>query len=304
LIDAHNMSEGDQAQKGPVKEHNDGDRPFEVRPKNTTKLQIKNLQTGTTKEDLHDLCRRFGQIVALDLNPKGTLGLVTFSKADEAQLAIHKLDGTSYRGFPLRVSYWKEFVPKKGEGEQTASTTPITNKAATTVNANTSSTATSSTTTTSTPKQPEIKPAEPKPRFAQQQKQIVKPKQPAAFNVPKEQKAEQPPPEAQQPQQTTPQEEEKPTQPQQKEAQQKEQQAQGKQGKKGKNKQGKNGQQQAPTEVRYKLNVEKTIIHSSDPTKPETQNYAVSVSHQQYLDYIIPLLKEIQVQKEKDSEHK
>ena len=94
------MSEPQAAKKEKKVEQNTGDkeegdrereRNFEPRPKNTTKLQIKNLHYGTTKEDLNELCRRFGSVTALEV--KGTNGFVTFAKADEASLAIHKLEG-------------------------------------------------------------------------------------------------------------------------------------------------------------------------------------------------------------------
>lgn len=87
------MSEGEQVsnQKTQVKkEDHQEERSFEPRPKNTTKLQIRNLQ-GTTKEDLHDLCRRYGSIVSCEVNKAS--GFVTFSKPDEAQLALSQLDG-------------------------------------------------------------------------------------------------------------------------------------------------------------------------------------------------------------------
>lgn len=92
------MSEGEQVaaqrtQQPKQGEHNE-ERSFEPRPKNTTKLQIKALPYGTTKDDLTDLCRRYGQITAIEA--KGTQGFVTFFKPDEAQLAIHKLDGIKH----------------------------------------------------------------------------------------------------------------------------------------------------------------------------------------------------------------
>lgn len=83
--------EGEQVAKTQKQGEHTEERSFEPRPKNTTKLQIKALPYGTTKEDLTDLCRRYGQIVAIEA--KGTQGFVTFFKGDEAQLAIHKLDG-------------------------------------------------------------------------------------------------------------------------------------------------------------------------------------------------------------------
>jgi RNA recognition motif-containing protein len=268
------MSDGGEqvAQKTQTKqgEHTE-ERSFERRPVNTTKLQIKALPYNTTKDDLTELCRRYGQITAVEA--KGTMGFVTFFKADEAQLAIHKLDGTAYRGFTLRVAYAKEPFPTKKPED-----------------ANKTTTTTTTTTTTST-KATEVKPAaepENKPRFAQQQKIVQKPKVSTSFNQPKEQpKAEEPKAE---------------TQPQQ------QQQQQGK-GKKGKGKQqqqqqqGKGAQNQPAVakEVRtYKVTVEKIIVSAGD-TKQE-EGFTFSVSHQQYLDHIIPLLKDIQAQKEKEKE--
>jgi RNA recognition motif-containing protein len=90
------MSEGEQVaqttQKGQGKQQDqEQERSYEPRPKNTTKLQIKNLQYNTPREEVNELCRRYGTITLLEV--KGTSAFVTFSKADEAQLAIHKLEG-------------------------------------------------------------------------------------------------------------------------------------------------------------------------------------------------------------------
>jgi len=261
-----------QQQKGTAqtkdqKEHIE--RDYVERPKNTTKLQIKNLQFGTTKEDLHDLCRRFGQIVALEA--KGTSGFVTYYKPDEAQLAIYTLDGYSYRGFILRVQFAREPLPQKTkDGESTVTNTTSTS---------TTTTTTASSATTKTDAKPTVNPVvENKPRFAQQQ-QLAKPKQTTTFV---QQPKEQPQNQNQQ-------------NPNQKGGKKKGQQNQQNQQNKGKN------QKPEPVkEVRtYRVSVEKTVINAGDQKE---EGFTFPISHQQYLDYIIPLLKDIQTQKEKEKE--
>jgi len=231
-----------------------GDRPFEPRPKNVLKLQIRGLQYDTTKDDLQDLCRRFGQITLCEV--KGTQGFVTFFKPDEAQLAIHKLDGTQYKGYTLKVAYAKEPFPQTTKKPETVVET----------------------------KPEAAEPEKPKGSFAQQQK-VVKPKQPAPVSKPKTELKEESKQEAK------PQDLELPQQ------QQQQQQGKGK-GKKGNAK----AQNQAPNQAKeirtYRVTVEKTTTTGAD-TKQE-EGFTFSISHQQYLDYVIPLLRSIQAQKEKE----
>jgi hypothetical protein len=49
----------------------------------------------------------------------------------------------------------------------------------------------------------------------------------------------------------------------------------------------------------YKVSVEKTVINEGDKKE---EGFTFSVSHQQYLDYIIPLLKDIQGKKEQEKQ--
>jgi RNA recognition motif-containing protein len=257
------------------------EREYVERPKNTTKLQIKNLQFGTTKEDLHDLCRRFGQIVALEA--KGTSGFVTYYKPDEAQLAIYTLDGYSYRGFILRVQFAREPLPQKSkDGESTVTNTTSTSASTSTSTSTSTTTTTTTTTATSATTKTDAKPTatpvvENKPRFAQQQ-QLAKPKQTTTFvQQPKEQPQNQ--------------NQQNPNQKGKKKGQQNQQNQQNK---------GKNQKPEPVKEVRtYRVSVEKTVINAGDQKE---EGFTFPISHQQYLDYIIPLLKDIQTQKEKEKE--
>jgi len=263
------MSEAEQVvnQKAQTKkEEPQEERQFEVRPKNTTKLQIRNLQFGTSKEDLHDLCRRFGTIVNCEVNKSS--GFVTYAKADEAQLALSQLDAQAFRGYTLRVQYAREPLPSK---DKKAEETPST-----------ASTTTATTTTTSAA--PVKKLEEKKLTFAQQQ-QLAKAKPQApkqTFTQPKET------PKQVEPEQTQTQNQNQQQQGKGKKKQQQQQQQQ--QPQKGQQ------QQQQPTELRtYKVSVEKTVINEGDKKE---EGFTFSVNHQQYLDYIIPLLKDISSKKE------
>jgi len=103
------MSEGGQQtqEKASYQQQDRGERP----PRNTTKLQIANLRDANTVDDIKELCRRFGQTTQIVI--AGSNGFVTFSKPDEAQLALYSLNGQNYHGFQLRVSFARE--PKTGK---------------------------------------------------------------------------------------------------------------------------------------------------------------------------------------------
>jgi RNA recognition motif-containing protein len=259
------------------KEEPQEERQYEARPKNTTKLQIRNLQFGTSKEDLHDLGRRFGTIVLCEVN-KGN-GFITYAKPDEAQLALSQLDALSFRGYTLRVQFAREPLPSKDK--KTAEDTPTT----------TTATTTTTTTTTTAGQKPEAKKEEKKLTFAQQQ-QLAKSK-PQAPKQTFTQPAETPKVEQTQNNNNN----------QQGKGQQQQQQGQGKKkGQQQQNKQQQQQQQQAEAkknELRsYKVSVEKTVLQEGDKKE---EGFTFSVNHQQYLDYIIPLLKDIQSKKEQEN---
>jgi len=96
------------------------ERQWQDRPKNTTKLHIRNLPYDVNKEDVAELCRRYGTFTQLEI--KGTNGFVTFSKPDEATTAIYDLlnVNTTFKGFKLNVSYAKERLPDKQDTKQEA----------------------------------------------------------------------------------------------------------------------------------------------------------------------------------------
>jgi len=254
-------------------ERPEGDRPYVERIKNTTKLQIKSLPFGTTKDELHDLCRRFGTIVTIEVVQQKGTAYVTFSKADEAQLAIYTLNGHPYKSCPLLVTMARDTIVKpeiKSEKEATPAPTVTAPK-----------------------------PGEKKPSFAQQQ-QVVKPKNPnqkPSFNAT-------PQPESAKPETSEGNKAQPAKQQQQQPQQSQQQQQQGKKGAKGKNQQtGKGQSQSAPKEVKtFKVSVEKTTTTNNNEVREE--GFSFQVSHQQYLDYIIPLLKEIQQEKEKENKAK
>jgi len=75
-----------------------------------SKLYIGNLSFNTTEDGLRNAFGPFGDItdvyVAMDREtgrPRG-FAFITFSKAEEAQAAIAKLDGTDLDGRALKVS--------------------------------------------------------------------------------------------------------------------------------------------------------------------------------------------------------
>lgn len=89
-------------------------------------LYVKNLDPTVDNNDLFNIFRKYGRIVSARVmtNPhtgqsKG-YGFVSFSKPEEANLALNEMDGVQYRSKPMVVAYHE---PKKPRQEKSTSTT-------------------------------------------------------------------------------------------------------------------------------------------------------------------------------------
>jgi len=67
------------------------------------KLYVGNLYLRVTKEQLRDLCSRFGQVQHVDLIEGSGYAYVEMSSHDEVEQAVKALDGVEFRERVLRV---------------------------------------------------------------------------------------------------------------------------------------------------------------------------------------------------------
>ncbi len=74
------------------------------------KLFVGNLNFETTKEEINTLFSAFGTVKAISLRPKKGFAFVEMSKPEEAEAALLKLDQSSFKDRPLRISLE---MPKK-----------------------------------------------------------------------------------------------------------------------------------------------------------------------------------------------
>lgn len=89
-------------------------------------LYVKNLDPTVDNTDLFNIFRKFGRIVSARVmsNPLNQLskgyGFVSYSKPEEAQLALEEMNGYYFRTKPMIVAYHE---PKKPRQEKSTSTT-------------------------------------------------------------------------------------------------------------------------------------------------------------------------------------
>jgi len=79
-----------------------------------TSIYIGNLPNDITKNDLHDLCSRFGTIKETEIIPRRGIAFVKFKTKDDAAAAIYMLNGKSYYGETIFV----EWARPKPEDEE------------------------------------------------------------------------------------------------------------------------------------------------------------------------------------------
>jgi RNA recognition motif-containing protein len=78
------------------------------------RLFIRGIPTHTTKEEIQELCSRFGKVTSVDVLPQKQFGFVTFSSKEEATLAVYGIQQQIFKGNYLQVDWAK----KKGKDEK------------------------------------------------------------------------------------------------------------------------------------------------------------------------------------------
>jgi len=96
-----------------------GDKPEPVL--NKKRVHIRHLPYDTNRAQLEELCAPLGRVT--NVETKKGYGFVTFESTDDAEFAIYRLNGKSWRDHDLQAEYAKDVSktappPKKFAGEK------------------------------------------------------------------------------------------------------------------------------------------------------------------------------------------
>jgi RNA recognition motif-containing protein len=92
------------------------------------RLFIRGIPFHTTKEEIQELCSRFGKVSSVDVIPQKQFGFVTFAAKEEATLAVYGLQQQLFKGAYLQVDW-----AKKRKDEEKKDTAKSVNAAGTAV---------------------------------------------------------------------------------------------------------------------------------------------------------------------------
>jgi RNA recognition motif-containing protein len=79
------------------------------------KLQVANFDLDTTVGELKELFEEHGKVKQVEIKDGGGLGFVDMFKKSEAKKAQEALDGSDFKGQPLKVEEARSF---KGGGRR------------------------------------------------------------------------------------------------------------------------------------------------------------------------------------------
>jgi RNA recognition motif-containing protein len=91
------------------------------KPDSGIRLFIRGIPFHTTKDEIQELCSRFGKVTSVDVIPQKQFGFVTFSSKEEATLAVYGIQQQIFKGTYLQVDWAKKKNLKKDEKDKDSS---------------------------------------------------------------------------------------------------------------------------------------------------------------------------------------